>query len=155
VGADTYKWNFGDGGTSTETDPKYMYKTVGNFNIRLIATSLFGCSDTAYREVTTKADIIFPNVFTPNTSGPTGGFYNIEDLTNDIFFPYTSGIVDFKFEIFNRWGELIFETFDIKQGWVGNYRWFLSKKDVYVWKAYAKFNNGETFNQQGDVTLLR
>jgi gliding motility-associated-like protein len=64
-------------------------------------------------------------------------------------------VVDFKFQIFNRWGELIFETFDIKQGWDGYYRGKLCQQDVYVWKAYLKLNNGKIFNKTGDVTLLR
>ncbi|OFY83243.1 MAG: hypothetical protein A3F72_17905 [Bacteroidetes bacterium RIFCSPLOWO2_12_FULL_35_15] len=155
VGANSYLWNFGDGGASTATNPQYLYSSVGIFPIMLIATSQYGCSDTAYSEVTTNADVIFPNVFTPNTDESTGGFYDIASLTNDVFFPYTSGVVDFKFQIFNRWGELIFETFDIKQGWDGYYRGKLCQQDVYVWKAYLKLNNDKTFNKTGDVTLLR
>lgn len=155
VGATSYSWTFGDGGTSTATDPQYLYTTVGTYPIQLIATSALGCADTANAEVTTNTDVVFPNVFTPDPNGPSGGGYDIGSLTNDIFFPYTSGVVDFKMQIFNRWGELIFETFDVKQGWDGYYRGKLCQQDVYIWKAYLKLNNGKTFNKTGDVTLLR
>ncbi|MCE3280341.1 MAG: hypothetical protein K0S44_2532, partial [Bacteroidetes bacterium] len=155
VGASTYYWTFGDGGSSTLFNPTYMYSSVGIYPVQLIATSGFGCSDTAYAEVTTNTDVVFPNVFTPNVDGSSGGFYDITSLTNDVFFPYTSGVIDFKLQIFNRWGELIFETRDIKQGWDGYYRGQLCQQDVYIWKAYVKLNNGKTFNKTGDVTLLR
>jgi gliding motility-associated-like protein len=155
VGATTYLWNFGDGGSSTAMNPTYLYSSVGIYPIQLISTSTFGCSDTAYSEVTTTADVVFPNVFTPDPNGGSGGFYDITSLTNDVFFPYTSGVTEFKLQIFNRWGELIFETFDIKQGWDGYYRGQMCQQDVYIWKASLKLNNGKTFNKTGDVTLLR
>ncbi len=154
-GAITYNWNFGDGGQSTEINPNHNYTSVGAFQIQLIATSQYGCSDTAYRQIITDADVVFPNAFTPNTNGPSGGYYIPGNLNNDIFFPYTSGVVDFKFQVFNRWGELIFETDNIKQGWDGYYRDKICQLDVYVWKAYVKLNNGKVFNKAGDVTLLR
>lgn len=155
TGATTYQWNFGDGGSSTSFEPTYTYNSVGIYVIQLIATNTFGCADTAYSSVVTNADVIFPNVFTPNTGGGGGGGYNIQALDNDVFFPYTSGVIDFKFQIFNRWGELIFESNDVAIGWDGYYKGQLCQQDVYVWKAYIKLNNGRVFNKSGDVTLLR
>jgi gliding motility-associated-like protein len=154
-GASSYNWNFGDGGVSSATDPHYQYNTVGHYHIQLIASTIHGCTDTAFRDVTTNADVVFPNAFTPNSDGPSGGTYQIGNTNNDVFFPYTSGVTDFKFQIFNRWGELIFESLDVKIGWDGYYRGKLCQQDVYVWKAYIKLNNGKTFNKSGDVTLLR
>jgi len=153
--ATIYQWTFGDGSTSTVTNPQYDYTTVGIYPIMLIATSAYGCADTAYSEVTTNVDVVFPNVFTPSTDGPTGGGYDLNSLTNDVFFPYTTGVIEFKFEIFNRWGELIFVSDDINKGWDGYYKEKLCQQDVYVWKAFIKFNNGKKFKKTGDVTLLR
>ena len=155
TGAISYNWNFGDGNMSTAVNPNYLYTTIGNYEIQLIATSNFGCTDTAYAHVVTDADIVFPNAFTPNANGPSGGTYDPKSIDNDIFFPYTSGVIDFKFQIFNRWGELIFETDNIKQGWDGYYRDKPCQVGVYVWKAYAKLNNDKIFNKTGDVTLLK
>ncbi len=154
-GANSYSWTFGDGGTSTVASPQYMYTSVGTFDILLIATNQFGCSDSATREVITDADVAFPNVFSPNPNGPGGGTYNINDLTNDVFFPFTAGVSEFKMQIFNRWGELIFESDDINIGWDGYYRGKMCPQDVYVWKAFLKLNNGKIYNKTGDVTLLQ
>lgn len=154
-GATSYQWSFGDGNTSNEVHPYYLYNTVGNYEIQLVATSLEGCTDTAYANVITGADVVFPNAFTPNPDGSSGGYYTLGSLDNDIFFPYTSGVVDYKLQIFNRWGELIFETTDIKQGWDGYYRGEISQLGVYVWKAYVKLNVGKEYRLTGDVTLLR
>lgn len=155
TGAVNYNWTFGDGGFSQLTNPDYQYTSVGVYPVQLIATNQFGCSDTAVTIVTTDAEIIFPNAFTPNLGGPNGGYYTQGSIDNDIFFPYTSGVVDYKLQIFNRWGELIFETFDIKQGWDGYYRDKICQVGVYIWKASAKLNNGKTFSKTGDVTLLK
>jgi large repetitive protein len=155
TGAVTYYWEFGDGNTSTAINPQHLYGSVGFFDILLVATNQYGCSDTATTRIKTDADIVFPNAFTPNSDGPSGGYYIPGSLDNDIFFPYASGVVEYKFQIFNRWGELIFETEDFKQGWDGYYRGKLCQLGVYVWKAYAKLNNGVEFNKTGDVTLLR
>ncbi len=72
-----------------------------------------------------------------------------------MFFPYTLGVIDYKLEIFNRWGEQIFESLDVNIGWDGYYRGKLCQQDVYVWKAYLKLNNGMEYTKAGDVTLLR
>lgn len=155
TGAVSYSWSFGDGGTSTLTNPQHMYNTVGTFPVELIATSPLGCADTAYNDVNTNTDVTFPTAFTPNPDGPGGGGYDIGSLTNDVFFAYVSGVVEFKMQIFDRWGELIFESTDIRQGWDGYYRGKLCQQDVYIWKAYIKLNNGKIFNKAGDVTLIR
>ncbi|MES2592744.1 MAG: PKD domain-containing protein [Bacteroidota bacterium] len=155
TGANSYIWNFGDGSTSTLFNPHYAYNLIGIFQVQLIAMNQYGCTDTANAEVTTDADVIFPNAFTPNEDGSSGGFYDMNSMDNNVFFPYSSGVVEFKLEIFNRWGELIFQSFDIKQGWDGYYLGELSQEGVYIWKAYVRLNNGKIFSKIGDVTLLK
>ena len=153
-GAISYFWNFGDGATSNLTNPQHYFPTIGFYTITLITTNQYGCTDTFRIQTTGEGDIIFPNAFTPNENGPNGGGYNPFNLDNDVFFPFASFIDDFHMMIFNRWGELIFETEDIAIGWDGYYRGKLCQQDVYVWKAYAKFIDGKTVNRVGDVTLL-
>lgn len=155
TGASSYNWTFGDGGTSTLMSPQYLYSTIGVFQVQLIAMAQNGCLDTATLQVTTDADVVFPTAFTPGPDGSTGGHYNVNDYQNDIFFPYTSGVVEYKLEIYDRWGELIFMSTDIKQGWDGYYRGVICQQDVYVFKAYVKLNNGKEVNKIGNVTLLR
>ncbi|MDO9188068.1 MAG: PKD domain-containing protein [Bacteroidia bacterium] len=155
TGAITYNWSFGDGETSTLTNPQYLYTTIGIYPVQLIAMTEYGCLDTAYSEVTTNAEVKFPNAFTPNPDGTSGGFFDINSLDNNIFFPYTSGVVEYKLEVYNRWGEIIFETQDSKQGWDGYYKNQLCPQDVYIWRAFIKLNNGKIFNKNGNLTLLR
>jgi gliding motility-associated-like protein len=64
------------------------------------------------------------------------------------------GVVLYELQIFNKWGEQIFETNDIHRGWDGYYRGELSKEDVYVWKASVTFSNGTSKIMTGDLTLL-
>ncbi len=155
AGAVSYNWNFGDGSTSTATSPQHTYTSVGNFQVQLIATSQYGCSDTTSTPIITNADIVYPNAFTPNPNVSSGGEYISFSFSNDVFFPYTAGVSEYKFSIYNRWGELLFETDDVNVGWDGYYKGKICEQGVYVWKAYVKFNNGKEYNKNGDVTLLR
>lgn len=154
-GAVSYYWNFGDGATSTSTDPQHYFPVVGFYTVTLITTNQYGCKDTFQIQTTGDGDIIFPNAFTPNPNGGNGGGYNPFSLDNDVFFPFAGGVKDFRMKIFNRWGELIFETTDIKIGWDGYYRNKLCQQDVYVWKAAVEFIDGKKVVKAGDVTLLR
>ncbi len=154
--ASQYVWNFGDGiGTSTAFNAQYLYNTVGFYTISLVAINNFGCRDTAYVKIETDASVVFPNVFTPNPDAENAGEYDVASLDNNVFFPYTAGVVEYSLEIFNRWGELIFVSDDVKKGWNGYYRGKLCQLGAYVWKAKVKLNDGKTFNKTGDVTLLR
>ncbi|MBL4703161.1 MAG: gliding motility-associated C-terminal domain-containing protein [Flavobacteriales bacterium] len=57
--------------------------------------------------------------------------------------------------IFNRWGELIFESFNISIGWDGYYRDNLAQSDVYVWKVRARYTNGDEQTYVGELHLIR
>ncbi len=153
--ANSYYWYFGDGGFSNVTNPIHNYPTVGFYTVGLIATNQFGCKDTAEQQITVISDIQWPNVFTPNTSGSNGGVYNVNDFSNDVFFPYTAGVTEYNLMIFNRWGELIFQSHDILTGWDGYFNGKLCQQDAYVWKAEVKFFDGRKYNKAGSVTLLR
>ncbi len=157
--ASLYQWDFGDGAFSSEMNPVHYYTQAGEFDVMLIANNAWNCPDTFLlpEAVTALAagEILFPNAFTPNSTGPTGGVYDPRSFDNDHFFPLYQGVEDYKLEIFNRWGELLFVSDDIKIGWDGYYRGQPAKQDVYVWKAYAKFSDGEETILKGDVTLLR
>lgn len=154
AGASTFVWTFGDGASSTDLDPQHLYTMIGSFQVQLVAITEFGCTDTTSTIVSTNADVIFPNAFSPNQDGTQGGQYNVLSTSNDIFFPYTAGVSEYKFSIFNRWGELVFETEDVNVGWDGYYKGKLCEQGVYVWEAYIKFNNGKEAKKNGDVTLL-
>jgi gliding motility-associated-like protein len=157
--ATQYQWDFGDGNTSSEMNPVHYYQQAGEFDVQLISNNAWNCPDTFMlpSAVTALAagDLQFPNAFTPGNSGPTDGVYDPRSFDNDFFYPLYQGVEDYKLEIFNRWGELLFVSEDVKVGWDGYYRGQPAKQDVYVWKAYAKFSDGEETVLKGDVTLLR
>lgn len=157
--ASTFEWDFGDGGTSTEVRPEYKYTKEGLFTIRLIASNRFGCTDTAALEnvVRTKksGQVLIPNAFSPNLSGAPGAGGPSSDGKNDIFLPLMRGVTDFELLIFNRWGELLFESREATRGWDGYYNGRLCPQDVYMYKLTAKLEDGETVVRVGDVNLIR
>ena len=155
TGAVNYEWSFGNETTSTLKDPQVRLNTIGETLIQLIAISERGCRDTSDMVIKTSADLVFPNAFTPNPNFSSGGQYDVTSLNNDVFFPYTSGVLEYDLQIFNRWGELIFESKDVHTGWDGYYRGKLSQQGVYVWKAHVKLGDGRVFNQSGNLTLIR
>lgn len=110
--ANTYAWSFGDGGTSVYPDPQHEYQELGEFEITLVVSDLFGCKDTATSSVFIDNcwDIFIPNAFTPNG-----------DNINDVFSPSSYGIRDtgYRFTIFDRWGKVVFQTLTPNLGWSG------------------------------------
>lgn len=154
----SYAWTFGDGGTSGESDPAHHYGEVGEFEVELWVSDSYGCTSTVAHqvEITPVYDIEIPNAFTPNPNGGSGGgTWVTGDLSNDIFYPFVRFVDDFRMRIFNRWGELIFESTDLRIGWDGFYRGELSPQDVYVVQTWYHFIDGKEVQKLSDLTLIR
>jgi gliding motility-associated-like protein len=160
-GADYYLWEFGDGDTSKIKEPYHKYKESGVFDITLWAYSNNGCLDSYILSpgvtVEPAGELRFSTVFTPNKTGeiertdlPTGG----SDYDQFFFPPIREKVMNYKLQIFNRWGVLIFQTRDINIPWNGYYRGKLCPQGVYVWYVEGKFANGAPFKKVGDVTVL-
>jgi gliding motility-associated-like protein len=98
-----------------------------------------------------------PNAFTPNPGGPNGGIPNDGDGSqNDVFLPITKGVKEFQMQIFDRWGNLIFESRQQTRGWDGYDRnGNLVPAGVYVYKLVLRMANDQRTTQVGDVTLIR
>lgn len=156
--ATDYLWNFGDGSTYDDLAPVHYYQDPGVYTITLVANNAANCPDTLIIPAAVNAIsgglLEFPNAFTPNVLGDSDGLYDPQAFDNDIFHPIHAGVESYELQIFNKWGELLFESENIWQGWTGYYRDELCKEDVYVWKATARFANGTETTQSGDVTLL-
>lgn len=154
--ANTYTWSFSDGSPIVyTTNATHNFSLTGTYTVELIADNIYGCTDTTDVEVVVTGTIIVPTAFTPDPNGPNGGRFNQGDMSNNVFFPYLAGVTDFHLLIFNRWGEIIFESFDVDIGWDGYYRDELCQQDTYVWKIDATFNDGREFHKKGSITLLR
>jgi gliding motility-associated-like protein len=145
-------WNFGDGFSSTETQPTHQYPLgeAQNYIVELIVVSDQGCSDTISKIITIKDQLL---VFVPNTFTPDGNEFNNE------FRPIiTSGIDTESYElyIYNRWGQLVFESSDLAIGWDGNYQGKLVQEGIYTWVIYYKFEDSDAKEVlTGNITLLK
>jgi gliding motility-associated-like protein len=152
IGASTYQWNFGDGNSSTAVNPIHNYngQEEGTYIIELIAYSASGCSDTAYAVLQMREELIF---YVPNTFTPDGDAYN------ETFFPvFTSGFdpFDYHMTIFNRWGEILFESYNHQVGWDGTYGGKIVKDGTYIWKIeFATKYTDERKVHHGHVNILR
>lgn len=157
--ANRYLWEFGDGATSEERDPKHQYSNEGLYDIILYSWSENNCFDSTIVsggvEVIESGAIRFPNAFTPNQGGSSGGYYNPNDFSNDVFYPIGDGLAEYHLEIFNKWGILVFESRDVNIGWDGYYKGELLNEGVYVYKVTGTYNNGKPFKKVGTVLLLR
>lgn len=155
-------WRFGDGITSTEENPYHRYENEGIYTVSLITTSKDGCIDSANLTTPVIVDwkngyVRFPNVFKWNGTGPTGGVWQegAYPEMDFVFRPFFENILEYKLQIFNRWGVLIYESNDLNKGWDGYFKdRNLAPQGVYVWKVTGKFADGEYFNRVGDVTFL-
>lgn len=163
--ASSYTWVFGDGQTSTETSPTHTYQLEGEYDITLTAVNDFGCLDSLVRESAVMAQkggrVTAPNAFTPSKSGPSGGIIgsggsgtNGGNL-NDVFSPRVEGVIDFHMLIYNKWGQVLFESHSQDIGWDGYFRGQLMPADVYVYKLKLSLSDGRRVVRLGDVTLVR
>jgi gliding motility-associated-like protein len=128
----SWSWVFGDwaGATSLLQNPKYTYPDTGCFVAQLTITNQFGCTDITTRPLCIQPEFTFyaPNTFTPNGDGH-----------NDVWMPYGIGIdpKNYHLMIFDRWGNLLFETHTWGEGWDGraNGGANIAQIDTYVWKV--------------------
>lgn len=153
-GANYYEWDFGDGSDiSTEFEPthEFPYQYAGTYDILLTGYSEEGCLDSVRKTVTVYLE---QSVFVPNTFTPNG------DEHNQFFKPILNGYdsYDYVLWIYNRWGEVIFESHDIDVGWDGTYSQhpFIVQDGIYTWKIEVGLLDSadkETFH--GHVTVIR
>ena len=149
-GASNYKWLFGDGDTlitiQADTSVQHIYNKTGTYNTCLIAYNQYGCSDTLCQPVQaiTIPLIDVPNAFTPNGDG-----------INDQIHVRGYGIDKLNWSIYNRWGELVFESLSQDAGWDGKYKGVLQPQEVYTYLLNVQFTDGTKYRKTGDITLLR
>ena len=150
-------WNFGDGDTSTLLSPLHSYPDSGKYNVSVLTTNALGCENKSNFkiEVSTGNDFEIPTAFMPNPESSCGGIYNINEHNNYVFYPIVEYVKSYNFQIYNRWGEMIFNSNDLSIGWDGYYKGTLCKQDVYIWKIEIIYLDGANLKKAGNVTLLR
>ena len=151
-GASSYLWLYGDGNSSTQVEGTHTYtNTTGGYFVTLIASSPSGCSDSLTQFIGYQEPLIHyvPNTFTPD-----------QDQFNQQWKPiFTSGFdpYDYHLSIFNRWGELIWESFNSETGWDGSYgKEFQAQEGIYTWEiTFATKTKNEKQQITGTLNLLR
>lgn len=152
----SYEWNFGDGSISSDSDPNHQYEiTTGELPVTLIARGQGGCDDsiTVFVSLLVIPDNDTVEIYLPNTFTPDGNEFNqyLKPVFNESVDPNL-----YTMKVFNRWGELIFETNDVNVGWDGAYQNAASPSGAYAWEV--SFTDKHTFKKyrySGQVFLLR
>jgi gliding motility-associated-like protein len=150
-------WNFGDGNSAKGLNPDNIYENPGKFRVNLISFQA-ECTDTFFSDLVIKDEkykISAPTAFTPDISGPSGGYWKSESKPNSIFYPVLNyQTTDFKLKIFDKFGNLIFFSNNPDIGWDGWYNGKPASSNVYIWECEVKFIDGEKFLKKGNITLL-
>jgi len=153
-GATEWTWDFGEPdsptNSSTDQNPCHTYSDTGTYCVTLTVLNANGCWDTVTYCLVIDPDfaLYVPNAFTPNGDGH-----------NEVFMPVGIGIDEqcYQFYIFDRWGNLIWQTDRWGKGWDGraNGGEEIAQQDVYVWKIITCDIFGKTHQYVGHVSLIK
>lgn len=139
--ADSWSWNFGDNlDLFTNQNESHTFADTGTYTITLIVTNN-GCLDTLSEDVRIVPEFLFfmPTAFTPNG-----------DSQNDFFGPQGAGVSSFEMVIFDRWGNALYQTTDMKKPWDGKG----ASQGVYIYKIKAKDYFGKPYEYFGNVSII-
>jgi len=173
VGATKYSWDFGDydedtgeaqpGNYSTARDTSHIYYTEGWKDVTLVAWNEHCIDSVTYTavKVIPKGQLEFPTVFRPDPTGPNSGIVdptnpNVDaGYANSIFFPgVNQQVKEYHLYIYNRWGQLVFQSHDVNYGWNGYINDTMAAQGVYFWRVEVVYKNGQPGDDAGDITLL-
>lgn len=125
------------------TAPVFTVKDAGIY--RLIAANICGSTADEIKVERGACQLWMPSAFTPNGDG-----------LNDLFRVKSPGFIEnFSMTIYNRWGEIVFQTKDPAKGWDGKYRGLEQQSDVFVWQISLTSKQGEKMSAKGTVMLIR
>ena len=154
LNSNSYSWIFGDlSENSSIINPNHTFRSdkFGTFTVTLIATSPIGCSDTTYGTVVVEQEVNYyiPNAFTPNGDSHNPTF---KPIFTPSFNPKRYRLI-----IYNRWGEVVFETINSEVGWDGTYpNGSLVQDGVYTWIIKCReLRSDKKYPILGTVTVLK
>ncbi len=144
IGGVTYTWSPSTS-LSCVNCPVTIATPAEDITYCVEATSVDGCKDTACIEITIKCgDVFVPNAFSPNNDGH-----------NDELMVYGNCIKDLVFRVYDRWGELVFESYDTSTKWDGKYKGFAVNAGVFIYQLSAKLRSGEVVSKKGNITVIK
>lgn len=143
-----FLWNFGDGSKSSILNPTHTYSDTGVYKVNLFIKNKTGCFGDSTIDIIIAPDMLvyIPDAFTPNQSGP---------IKNEIFTPSLIYYQSYNMKIYNRWGELLYETNSIDRGWDGKFKGQYCQDDAYVYVIKVISFSGREYTYTGTVTLLK
>lgn len=141
-----YYWEFGDGNTSTETNPEHEYAGVDDYTVTLEVTDSLGCQDTFTVVALPEGELYIPNAFTPN-----------EDGVNDLLEIKGFNIATFEITIVNRYGQEVFRSGSMNDKWNGSdpNADHYSQNEVYIYSIKATTTRDKLIEKQGRITVIR
>lgn len=137
-------WNFGDDQTSNENNTSHFYTSPGEYEVCANENNLCALALCKTVTVIDQGRVIAPTAFSPNGNGQ-----------NDTYLITGTQIQQFNLRIYNRWGQLVFETNDINEGWDGKFKNEKQPVSVFVYVLEATFFSQETVIKSGNITLIR
>ena len=137
------KWTAGEYLNCNQCSKAYV-APLNNTCYILEATNQYGCKNTDARciEVQKEYDFYIPNTFTPNGDG-----------LNDVFTVVGTGVSQLEFYVYDRWGNQIYHTTDVNNGWDGTDKGTVCKNGSYVCRVKATYMNGKVEVRYGSITL--
>ncbi|MEL6841761.1 MAG: PKD domain-containing protein, partial [Bacteroidota bacterium] len=143
----TYYWQMGDGSSSTEAEPVYTYELPGRYEVRVQVITQNGCERVLKDWVEVKAPVVIsiPSAFSPNGDGRNDDFFIGGNLLNQL-----------TFKVFNRWGEVVYESQQADFRWNGrDSMGQMLPEGVYVFSLQAVDILGALHSRTGTITLIK
>jgi gliding motility-associated-like protein len=147
----SYIWDFDDGDSSQTDEPSHTYLGPGTYCIKLETkayynTGIATCVDSIRKCVLINplSVLYVPNAFTPNS-----------DTNNDFFAVSSSRIDEFYMVIYNRWGEVLYRSYDITMSWDGKYNGNDVPAGVYCYEILYRDVKQKRYEQKGIVNVVR
>ena len=145
--ADMWYWELGDGSTSIDQNLTHRYSNSepGTYVTHLHVETINGCVDDFYSQIIIdpNVSIWIPNTITPNNNG-----------LNEVFHVYGEGIVNLELFIYDRWGENLFRTSNMDNGWDARYKGLLVEQGVYIYKMIYTDIRGESGERIGNINVI-
>ncbi|RYF10722.1 MAG: PKD domain-containing protein [Flavobacteriales bacterium] len=158
-----YQWSFGDGQTSNLKDPSHKYADTGRFMVTLRTFNEEGCVDSVQKYVQIVG--VPGYVYLPNSFIPGGSSLPLQK-----FIAIGSGIKSWRMSVFNKWGQVLWETTQLEdgkpvEGWDGTYKNQPQPQGIYFWKMEVQLINGTEWKgvsldkkppkRTGEIYLIR
>lgn len=141
-GASQWDWNFNDGTFESSINPFHVFGE-GDFEVLLTVANSFGCTDTATAFIHSGGELIIPNIFSPDSDG-----------VNDLFEVQLPQVEEYHLMIFNRWGNMLFESNDPSILWDGLYEGEACSEGTYFSILSIKQGNYQE-QLEGTIQLVR